>query len=49
MPQYWLKPFGTTTPPRFVDPDWTVGVVLESFVIESGPSTPKKPPQISKQ
>lgn len=48
MPQYWLKPFGTTTPPRFVDPDWTVGVALESFVIESGPATPKKPPQMGR-
>lgn len=46
MPQYWLKPFGTTEPPRRVDPDWTLGVDLESFKIDSGPATAKQPPKM---
>lgn len=46
MPQYWLKPFGTTEPPRRVDPNWTVGADLDNFMIITGPATPKKPPQM---
>jgi hypothetical protein len=46
MPQYWLKPFGTTNPPRRVDPDWAAGADLASFMIITGPATPKKPPQM---
>jgi hypothetical protein len=46
MPQYWLKPFGTTNPPRRVDPNWTVGLNLASFHIISGPATAKKPPKM---
>jgi hypothetical protein len=46
MPQYWLKPFGTTNPPRRVDPNWAARADLESFAIISGPATAKKPPQM---
>jgi hypothetical protein len=46
MPQYWLKPFGTTEPPRYVDELWTVGLELDAFDIETGPATPRKPPQM---
>ena len=46
MPQYWLKPFGTTNPPRRVDPDWVAGADLARFMIITGPATPKKPPQM---
>jgi hypothetical protein len=46
MPQYWLKPFGTTEPPRRVDPNWTIGADLDDFMIITGPATPKKPPQM---
>jgi hypothetical protein len=48
MPQYWLKPFGTTDPPRRVDPNWAVGVDLDKFTIISGPATAKKPPQMGR-
>lgn len=46
MPQYWLKPFGTTEPRRRVEPNWTVGADLDNFMIITGPATPKKPPQM---
>lgn len=48
MPQYWLKPFGTTNPPSTVDPHWTVGADLDNFTIISGPATAKKPPQMGR-
>jgi hypothetical protein len=40
---YWLKPFGTTEPPRRIDPDWTAGADLENFPIMSGPASDKPP------
>jgi hypothetical protein len=46
MSQYWLKPFGTTEPPRRIDPDWTIGADLDNFMIITGPATPRKPPQM---
>jgi hypothetical protein len=46
MPQYWLKPFGTTDPPRYVEPEWAVGADLDRFWIITGPATAKKPPQM---
>src|SRR3954469_22169796 len=46
MPQYWLKPFGTTDPPRRVEPNWTVGADLDNLMIITGPATAKKPPQM---
>lgn len=48
MPLYWLKPFGTTHPPRRVDPNWTTNVDLDAFTIISGPATPKKPPKMGR-
>ena len=48
MPQYWLKPFGTTNPPRRIDRDWVTGenVDLNRYDILSGPSTQRQPPQM---
>jgi hypothetical protein len=46
MPQYWLKPFGTTNPPRTVEPHWVKDADLESYAIISGPATAKKPPKM---
>jgi hypothetical protein len=46
MPQFWLKPFGTTEPPRRVDPNWTVGVDLDELMIITGPATARKPPKM---
>jgi len=46
MPQYWLKPFGTTEPPRYVPIQWTIDVNLDNFDIDTGPATPRKPPQM---
>ena len=46
MPQYWLKPFGTTNPPRRVEPHWVQGADLGSYTIISGPATAKKPPKM---
>lgn len=46
MPQYWLKPFGTTEPPRRVEPNWTVGADLDNLLIITGPATARKPPQM---
>lgn len=50
MPAYWLKPFGTTNPPRHLDPDWVNadgGVNLDSWDILSGPSQ-QKPPKMGR-
>jgi hypothetical protein len=46
---HWLKPFGTTDPPRYIDPDWIHDpdrdVDLDRWNILSGPSA-DKPPQM---
>lgn len=48
MPQYWLKPFGTTNPPRRTAADWIAAenVDLNHYDILSGPSTQRQPPQM---
>lgn len=48
MPQYWLKPLGTTEPPRPLADDWTVDHALPAFDLDTGPATIKKPPQMGK-
>ena len=48
MPQYWLKPFGTTDPPRSVEPEWTVDADLDHYLIITGPATAAKPPKMGK-
>src|SRR5687767_3769985 len=48
MPQYWLKPFGTTDPPRAVEPEWTLGEDLDEFSILSGPARQDQPPKMGR-
>jgi len=48
MPQYWLKPFGTSDPPRYVEAEWIGESDLSSYEIISGPATPRKPPQMGR-
>jgi len=49
MPQFWLEPFGTTNPPRRMDPDWITaeGVDIERWEILSGPSA-RNPPKMGR-
>ncbi len=49
MPQYWLKPLGTTQPkPDPVPDDWVSARGLEDFELTTGPATIKAPPQIGR-
>lgn len=48
MPQYWLKPLGTTDPPAPMRDDWLSDVDLDAFDLMTGPATPRKPPQIGR-
>jgi hypothetical protein len=49
MAQYWLKPFGTTNPRRWINADWIPAerANLDHFEILSGPSA-RNPPQMGK-
>jgi len=49
MPQYWLKPLGTTQPnPDPVADDWAGERGLEDFELTTGPATPKKRPKMGR-
>jgi hypothetical protein len=49
MPQYWLKPLGTTHPqPDPVSDDWASERGLKDFELTTGPATIKKPPQMGR-
>lgn len=52
MPQYWLKPLGTTEPHAPLRDDWTSDEAREfdlpRFELITGPATPTKPPQMGK-
>ena len=46
MPQYWLKPLGTTQPFNPVYDDWASERGLDDFELTTGPATPKTRPQM---
>jgi hypothetical protein len=48
MPQYWLKPLGVSEPPTPVPNDWTGDWDLDNFMMRTGPTTVRKPPQIGR-
>lgn len=48
MPQYWLKPLGVSEPPTPVPNDWTADWDLDNFMMRTGPTTVRKPPQIGR-
>lgn len=46
MPQYWLKPLGTTQPkPDPVNDDWSSERGLDGFELTTGPATAKSAPK----
>jgi hypothetical protein len=46
--EYWLKPFGTSTPRRLMPDSWTERFSLDPFPLMSGPSKPERPPQMAR-
>jgi hypothetical protein len=49
VPQYWLKPLGTTQPKHDpINDDWASERGLEGFELTTGPATPKKRPQMGR-
>ena len=46
MPQYWLKPLGTTQPWDPVDDDWASERGFDDFELTTGPVTPKVRPKM---
>ena len=48
MPQYWLKPFGVTTPPAPMPDYWTDEVELDPFELMTVPAKIQNPPQMGR-
>jgi hypothetical protein len=48
MPQYWLKPLGTTEPLNLVDDDWISERGLDDYELTTGPATPRQPPKMGR-
>jgi hypothetical protein len=48
MPQYWLKPLGTTEPRKLVDDDWISERGLDDYELTTGPATPRQPPKMGR-
>ena len=44
MPNYWMKPEGTTEPPTALDNDWTDGLDLSRWPVMSGPAHSQRNP-----
>lgn len=48
MPQYWLKPFGFTTPPTPMPDYWTDVFDVNNFELMTGPAKVQNPPQMGR-
>ena len=48
MPRYWLKPFGTSRPPRPLPDRWTDRLPLDGFSLMTGPARAEAAPPIAR-
>lgn len=51
MPQYWLKPLGTSEPPDYVGDDWIPDLgfdPFDPFELTAGPASLKDPPKMGR-